>query len=316
MRPGRAPGWRYLVPLFAILALLAAAASTAQATFPGPIGRIAFLSDRSGTFEIYSARPDGSDARRLTDSGGGEAIFSDWSPDGHWIVFDSDRTGDLEVYLMRADGTGERRITFRPGFTGSAAFSPDGRSIVLEHARPDQALDLFILDLETRDWQRVTRTPNIIEADPQFSPDGEWIAFSNFPLSGDDRASVHLIRPDGTDRHRLTPLHLRGFLPDWRPDGARIVFTSNAGVPHSSIYTIRPDGSAIRRLTRGREVIEDLHATYSPGGGRIIFASNRGPAPDQFEFDLWVIHGDGTRLHRLKSSDAQELLPDWGPHAP
>src|SRR5687767_2824862 len=104
-----------------------AAATTAQATFPGENGRITFSSDRLGHVEIYSALPGGGDVRRLTHSGEANSVFSDWSPDGRWILFDSDRAGDVQVFIMRADGTRERQLTFRPGFTANPAFAPNGR---------------------------------------------------------------------------------------------------------------------------------------------------------------------------------------------
>jgi TolB protein len=287
-------------------AVLAVAASSAQATFPGENGRITFSSNRLGHFEIYSSLPGGGDVRRLTHSGDANSIISDWSPDGRWIVFDSDRAGDVQVFIMRSDGTRERQVTFRRGFTGDPAFAPDGRRIVFAHARPDQASDLYIMDLRTRAWQRVTRTANAFENQPQFSPDGEWIAYTQF---GEDRPpAVYLVRADGTDRHRLTSFRLHAGAPDWRPDGQQIAFSSNIDVPNSDIYTIRPNGRGLRQLTRGPA--DDGFTRYSPRGGRIVFMSNRGPGDD---FNIWIMHRDGTRLHPVIRSDAGDITPDWGP---
>jgi Tol biopolymer transport system component len=293
------------------VAVLAVAASSAQATFPGENGRITFSSDRLGHFEIYSALPGGGDVRRLTHSGEANSVVSDWSPDGRWIVFDSDRAADVQVFIMRADGTRERQLTFRPGFTANPAFAPDGRRIVFQHARPDQPSDLYIMNLRSGEWQRVTRTPNVFEFTPQFSPDGRWIAYTDDPVSG-GAPSVHLVRPDGSDRHRLTPLRLRAGIPDWRPDGERIVFASNVDVPDSDLYIIAPNGRELRQLTRGPA--EDFKPTYSPRGGRIVFSSNRQAAGEE-DVDIWMIHGDGTRLRPVITNPAFDFVPDWGPRA-
>jgi TolB protein len=290
------------------VAVLAVAAFSAQATFPGENGRITFSSGRLGHFEIYSALPGGGDVRRLTHSGNANSVLSDWSPDGRWIAFDSDRAGDVQVFIMRADGTGERQLTFRPGFTGDAAFASDGRRIVFQHARPNQPSDLYIMNLQTRAWQRITRTPNASESAAQFSPDGRWIAYTHVR---DGRApAVYPVQPDGSERHRLTPLRLRAGVPEWRPDGQRIVFSSNIDVPNSDIFTIQPNGRGLRQLTRGPA--DDGFKTYPPRGGRIVFMSNRGPADD---FNIWVMHSDGTRLPPVITSDAGEIAPDWGPLA-
>jgi dipeptidyl aminopeptidase/acylaminoacyl peptidase len=83
--------------------------------------RIYFDSNRTGDFEIYSMRADGSDVRRLTDHPALDAIPVP-SPDGRQILFTSDRTGaaDRRLYIMNVDGTGVRAITSGSysGFSG------------------------------------------------------------------------------------------------------------------------------------------------------------------------------------------------------
>jgi TolB protein len=71
--------------------------------------RIAFASDRGGTFQIYVMNTDGSGQRRLTRKP--TNAFPTWSPDGRRIAFVSSRDGNLELYVMNADGSGQRRLT-------------------------------------------------------------------------------------------------------------------------------------------------------------------------------------------------------------
>jgi TolB protein len=85
-----------------------------------PDGRhIAFASNRSGTWDIYVIRADGSQIRLLTD-GQGIFISPAWSPDGQHIVFAGRRDGEETFYLTNADGSELRRLThmrmggFRP----------------------------------------------------------------------------------------------------------------------------------------------------------------------------------------------------------
>ena len=75
----------------------------------GNSSRLAFVSDRDGNLEIYSASADGSDVRRLTTSAGDDSDPS-WSTGGR-IAFTSARDGNTEIYSMNADGSDLRRLT-------------------------------------------------------------------------------------------------------------------------------------------------------------------------------------------------------------
>jgi TolB protein len=98
---------------------------------------IEFTSFRDGDFEIYTIRPDGSGARRLTQTGGNDA-HGIWSPDGQWIVFSSSRLGWKdeafvldsgpqpygELFAMHPDGSGLRQLTDNQWEDALPAFQP------------------------------------------------------------------------------------------------------------------------------------------------------------------------------------------------
>ena len=81
----------------------------------GNSSRLAFVSDRDGNLEIYSANADGSDVRRLTTSPGDDSDPS-WSTGGR-IAFTSARDGNNEIYTMNTDGSDARRLTTNTGRT-------------------------------------------------------------------------------------------------------------------------------------------------------------------------------------------------------
>jgi Tol biopolymer transport system component len=76
------------------------------------------------SYEIWTAKPDGSDLKRLTENSAYDAETTVCPKDGS-LIFTSDRDGDLELYRMDADGRNLKRLTNAPGYDGGAYFSPD-----------------------------------------------------------------------------------------------------------------------------------------------------------------------------------------------
>ncbi len=87
------------------------------------------------TYDIFSAKTDGTDLKRLTTTDGYDAEGT-ISPDGKKIVFTSARDGDLEIYDMNVDGTQQRRLTNELGYDGGAWHSQDSQWIVWRASRP------------------------------------------------------------------------------------------------------------------------------------------------------------------------------------
>ena len=81
------------------------------------------------TFDIFSAKPDGTDLRRLTTADGYDAEAT-VSPNGKKIIFTSTRDNDIELYEMDADGKNQRRLTNEVGYDGGAFYSQDSQWII------------------------------------------------------------------------------------------------------------------------------------------------------------------------------------------
>jgi Tol biopolymer transport system component len=200
-------------------------------------------------FDIYTARPDGSDLRRIgsTPHYDAEATVS---PDGSRIVFTSARDGDLEIYTMNADGSDVRRITNEPGYDGGAFFTPDGNRIVYRARHPET-------DEELADYRRLL-AQNLIRP---------------------SRLDIYLMDVDGSNRIRVTNNGAANFAPYMHPDGRRIIFSSNMDDPEGrnfDLYMINADGTGLERITTSPDF--DGFPMFTPDGRSLVFASNRNQA--------------------------------------
>jgi Tol biopolymer transport system component len=87
-------------------------------------------------------------------------------------------------------------------------------------------------------------------------------------------------------------------MPDFSPNGRRIVFTSNRD-RNGEIYVMNANGSGQRRLTH--RAGDDFVPRFSPDGARIAFVTLPGT--------INVMNADGTGLRRLTTGTDV----DWRP---
>ena len=293
------------------LLVLATSAAPALAADPGVHGRISFSSNQTGFSQIYTMNSDGSDVRQVTAAAGANSRISDWSPDGRRIAFDSDRTRAVEIFTMRSDGSEVQQITHLGGFSGDPSWSPNGRHLVFEHAsfgqcctniwriNPDGAglHELTTFSMETR------------AAEPEYSPDGRWIAFQQFPngVGPGQLSAIFVIRANGRDLRQVTPLEMDAGHPEWSPDGSRIIFNNDFTQNVGDIFTIRPNGTGVKRLTHVTPLGEaDFRPDYAPDGKKIVFDQLIPGHPLQ----VLVMNANGSRAHVINNSNA--FAPDWG----
>jgi TolB protein len=137
---------------------------------------LVFSSTQGGNQEIYVARPNGKDLRRLTNDPAIDAHPA-WSPDGQWIVFATSRWGDFELALVNADGSNLVRLTTSRGLDDYPTWSPDGPRIAFTSNREGN-LEIFTCDASGQNLQNVTRHPSI-DNFPAWSPAGDLTFVSN-----------------------------------------------------------------------------------------------------------------------------------------
>jgi Tol biopolymer transport system component len=89
--------------------------------------RIVFVSDRSGSDEIWVCESDGSNLLQLTFFEGAATGSPRWSPDGRQIAFDSRKAGNADVYVIPAEGGQPRALTIETSSDMLPNWSHDGR---------------------------------------------------------------------------------------------------------------------------------------------------------------------------------------------
>jgi len=96
--------------------------------------RMAYVSNRTGSNEIWTAQADGSDARRVT-SNVGTVFHPRWSPDGQRLVFASQSNGNWDVWVVRANGADLFQLTKESSQEENPTWSRDGRSVYFRSDR-------------------------------------------------------------------------------------------------------------------------------------------------------------------------------------
>jgi TolB protein len=197
------------------------------------------------TFDIFTARPDGSDLKQLTTTPGYDAETT-INRKGQ-LVFTSMRDGDLDIYTMDKNGKHVRRLTNELGYDGGPFWSYDGKKIVYRAYHPQT-------EKEKSDYLGLLKQ-NLIQ-----------------PTT----LEIWVMNADGSNKRQVTHNGKANFAPYFFPDGKRILFASNMDDPKGrnfDIYKINLDGSGLERITFNDTF--DGFPMFSPNGKKLVFASNR-----------------------------------------
>lgn len=162
-----------------------------------------------GPPNIYMIDMNGAVQRRLTSTQGADTAPT-FSPDGSQLGFTSDRAGAPHIYIMNIDGTGVRRIT-TASHCDSAAWSPDGTTIVYVKGGGKARFDLYSIEVLTGIERRLTWGTGDSE-NPAWSPDGRHILFVS---SRRGRSELFMMSADGSEQRPLAINNGESFTPHW-----------------------------------------------------------------------------------------------------
>jgi eukaryotic-like serine/threonine-protein kinase len=223
--------------------------------------RIAFSSDRTGTFEIWVADADGSHPSQLTSFGGPITGTPHWSPDGNWIVFDSRPGGHAAIFVIGAGGGEPRQLTDGTFEDIVPDWSHDGRQIYFTSSRTGER-QIWKMAAGGGPAVQVTHDGGFVAAE---SPDGLWLYFSK-PAGGIWRM------PSAGGEEKL--LLNRGTGRYWTVTRDGICFLDLSNVAHPTINLLDPITGQIKKLGTLEKPVDWGYSglSVSTDGKSIIYA--------------------------------------------
>lgn len=148
-----------------------------------------------------------------------------------------------------------------------------------------------------------------------FAGEEAWIAYQT------DRGGegTWLIHPDGTDDHQIaTDFSGQLILPNWSPDGQRLVLTSRETGGTEPLYEYDLETQKLRQLFDCTDpCLGDDEPVYSPDGSEVAFIRAFGPFENDVPSDcgLWIGNPAAGKTKQLTSNVAcdREYFPRWSP---
>jgi Tol biopolymer transport system component len=318
----------------AVAGLTGLAAPPAHATFAGVNGRIVFDRGDGRQTDLFTILPDGSGLARLTRTRAWEEK-AEWSSDGGRIAFGSSTPSGArsEIVSIAADGSDRRAVTRFGSISAAPSWAPGGQLAFFtlrDFAPPAGDEPPPPAELYTIDGTRLSRLTHDkrIQTDPQWSPDGATIAYSQWCAvrgqPGVFDLGVRAMDADGSHDRVLMPCRARRDIAsfNWSPDGTRLVLEIATGSPsgrtphtrQSDLAIVGADGSGLRRLTRTAAL--ETNPVWSPDGRLVAFTSDRAASGRRQErngsaFELYTMRTDGRAVRRLTFNHVPDLHPDW-----
>lgn len=251
---------------------------------------------------LYAIDPSTGKRDRLLMRGNGRAPL--WSPDGSKVALAKRFENNLEIWVARSDGSRAHKATSNRKLDQWPSWAPGSKRLVLERFDAfDSSYDneLFIV---SADGSRETNLTDNQRDDtcPDWSPRGRSIVF----VRGGD---ILKIRADGRKERHLTNSRANEGGPKWSPNGRAILFARDSRKGRQvDLFVMDRGGTHVRRVTDSAE--DELVYGWSPDGRKVVFVTSS----DGFEFSLWIVRRDGSRLRKLVDDAADTyggIEPNW-----
>ncbi len=246
--------------------------------------RIAFVSDRRGTPEVWIESVDGVDEPTVISVSADPVLSVHWSPDGQWLGISVATNGGVrsEVWVARPDGSKCRRVAGHPGHAVIGPWARNGHRLVVTIREPDpgEVNRCVLIDAATGDEELLT-TGELVEV-------LDLSATERFALLRDGPRGAHIChlldRETGVVREVLpysgTGSTDSGILrppPSGEPNASVAYVVTDAGQARRSLVAVPFDELGLRVGAGAIAVRQDAELEFADAyddGSRVLVGWN------------------------------------------
>lgn len=239
--------------------------------------KIAFVSNVTGTKEIYVMDYDGENARRVTRDGLA-SLYPSWFADNGSIAYTRFRGSGQEGMAVDVRTGVARRLTSFPGLNAFISVSPKGNELAMALSK-DGNPEIYRLRSDGSDPRRLTYGAST-ESSPCWSPDGRRIVFVS-DRSGSPQ--IYTMSAAGGAEERLTYQGTYNTSPSWSPKGDLIAYTARVEGIYQ-ICTVDVDAKRVVQLTTGPGNKED--PSWAPDGRHVVYSVRSRGKTDLYMLDI------------------------------
>lgn len=181
------------------------------------LGNGTFLTSRSSgrDSDIVIMGRDGNVIRKMSAPPGTINVSPSLAPDGQRFAFCSNRAGGPQIYVSDLSGGPAQRISFvNANYCTSPAWSPKADRIAFV-CRSDGGFQIYAVDANGSNALQLTSGGD--NEDPDWSPDGRYLAFATTFGKRGGPFHIAMMREDGSNVKQLSDGRSGDFEPSWGP---------------------------------------------------------------------------------------------------
>lgn len=277
---------------------------------------------------------------------GGQNAEAYWSPDGKRLIFQSTREPYKcdQIFVMNADGSDQHLVSTGKGRTTCAYFLKDNKHILYASTHeadpecpppPDRSkgylwgvfagYDIFLATDKGEIVKKLTDAPGY-DAEATVNWKTDRIIYTSM-ASGD--LDMWTMKPDGSDKKRLTMLPGYDGGAFYSRDGKHIIWRANHPQQHDALQKYRDllkenlvapmkmeifiadkDGKNEKQLTSFG--CASFAPAFTPDGKKVIFSSNKHNC-DGRKFELYMMNLDGSGLEQVTDFGGFTSFAEFSP---